>query len=94
MKLFVGNLEWSIDNNSLAEFFGQIGKVLSADVILDRDTGRSRGFGFVEMETEEDGKKAIEKLNGIDFNRRNLTVSEARPERPRPALDSSDRMRR
>ena len=85
-KLYIGNLEWSVDNNSLAEFFGQIGKVLSASVILDRDTGRSRGFGFVEFETEKDATEAIRKLDGIDFNKRNIVVNEARPESPRPVL--------
>ncbi len=79
-KLYIGNLEWSIDNKSLADFFSQIGKVVSANVIMDRDTGRSRGFGFVEFETEKEMKDAIHKLDGIDFNRRNIVVNEARPE--------------
>ncbi len=79
-KLYIGNLEWSIDSNGLKEFFEQIGKVVSATVIVDRDTNRSRGFGFVEFENEKDAKEAVRKLNGIDFNKRNIVVSEARPE--------------
>ncbi len=79
-RLYIGNLEWSIDNKQLADFFGQIGTVISANVIMNRDTGRSRGFGFVEFETEKEAQKAIRKLNGIDFNRRNIVVNEARPE--------------
>ena len=83
-KLYIGNLEWSIDSNALSEFFSQIGKVVSADVIRDRDTGRSRGFGFVEFETEKEANEAINKLDGIDFNRRNIRVSKALPEGSRP----------
>lgn len=84
-KLYVGNLEWTIDDDKLNEIFSEIGKVVSARVLSDRETGRSRGFGFVEFETEEDAKKAIEKLNGVDFNKRNIIVNEARPEGSRPS---------
>lgn len=85
-KLYIGNLEWTINNEQLAEFFSQIGKVASANVITDRETGRSRGFGFVEFENDKDAKEAIEKLNGIDFNKRNIVVNEARPEGSRPPV--------
>jgi len=85
-KLYVGNLAWEIDNEKLKEFFSQVGKVVSANVILDRETGRSRGFGFVEFETAEEAKEAIHKLDGIDFNRRNIVVNEARPEAERPRI--------
>ena len=85
-KLYIGNLPWEIDNEKLKEFFGQAGKVVSANVILDRETGRSRGFGFVEFETEEEAKEAIHKLDGIAFNQRNIVVSEARPEAERPRI--------
>ena len=67
MNLFVGNLDFKVKSNDLAELFGQYGKVTSARVITDKETGRSRGFGFVEMENESEAKSAIEKLNGTDF---------------------------
>lgn len=86
-KVYVGNLEWSIDDKQLSEFFSDCGTVISAKVILDRDTGRSRGFGFVEFATEEEARKAIDKLDGVDLNKRNIVVKLARPERPRPKLD-------
>lgn len=87
-KLYVGNLDWAINDDQLSEFFGQIGKVVSASVIVDRDTGRSRGFGFVEFETEKEAKEAIKKLDGIAFNKRNIVVNEARPEGSRPPFES------
>jgi len=86
-KIYVGNLEWSINDEALKGFFSEVGNVVSAAVILDRDTGRSRGFGFVEFETEEEVETAIKKFDGIDFNKRNIVVKKARPERPRPRLD-------
>ena len=85
-KVYVANIEWSVDNDALAEFFGQVGTVVSANVILDRDTGRSRGFGFVEFSSDKEAQDAVDKLNGIDFNKRNIIVSIARPERARPKL--------
>ena len=82
-KLYVGNLPYSADNQFLTEQFGQFGTVDSANVITDRDTGRSRGFGFVEMSSDSEAQKAIQELNGTDFEGRPLTVNEAKPQRKR-----------
>ena len=78
-KLYVGNLDYSTTGDQIGELFAQAGKVVSADVISDRYSGRSKGFGFVEMSSEEEAKKAIEMFNGKDFQGRNLIVNEARP---------------
>ena len=83
MKLYVGNLAFQTSSSDLQELFAQAGTVESASVIEDRDTGRSRGFGFVEMATKEEGEAAISQLNGKEFNGRNLTVNEARPREDR-----------
>lgn len=77
-NIYVGNLAWAVTSDDLVEMFSQYGKVVSAQVISDRETGRSRGFGFVEMESEEDAKKAIEALNGATHENRQLTVNIAR----------------
>jgi len=81
MNIFVGNLPYSTNNAELEQLFGEYGAVDSAAVIMDRDTGRSRGFGFVEMPNAEEGRKAIEEMDGYDIGGRNLTVNEARPRR-------------
>jgi len=78
-KLYVGNLSFQTTSDELRDHFAQIGNVESASVVEDRMTGRSRGFGFVEMATPEEAAAAIEQLNGKEFNGRNLTVNEARP---------------
>ncbi len=78
-KLYVGNLPYSANDESLKEIFQAAGSVESANVIMDRMTGRSRGFGFVEMSTDEDAQKAIEMFNGKDMGGRALTVNEAKP---------------
>ena len=83
IKLYVGNLSFSTSNEDLQQLFAQVGTVESATVVEDRDTGRSRGFGFVEMASKEEGQKAIEQFNGTDLNGRNLTVNEARPREDR-----------
>ncbi len=83
MKIYVGNLPWSTTDQELSELFGDSGEVRSATVITDRETGRSRGFGFVEMDNDEDAKKAIADLNGKDMGGRPLRVNEAN-ERKRP----------
>lgn len=78
-KLFVGGLPYSVSDNQLEELFSNHGTVESARVITDRMTGRSRGFGFVEMSSEDEAQEAMEKLNGTEYEGRNLTVNEARP---------------
>ena len=82
-KLYVGNLSYQVDSSQLQELFGQHGTVVSAQVISDRDTGRSKGFGFVEMGSDEEAQKAIAALNGQQHDGRALTVNEARPREDR-----------
>jgi hypothetical protein len=82
-KLYVGSLPYSVDDSQLASLLGQFGQVASAKVIMDRESGRSKGFGFVEMENDDDAAKAIEGLHDKDFGGRNLVVNEARPMEPR-----------
>lgn len=83
-NLFVGNLPYTMDSDGLGQLFAQAGNVTSAKVISDKYSGRSRGFGFVEMATDEETKKAIETLNGKDVEGRALVVNEARPREDRP----------
>lgn len=78
-KLYVGNLSFGVTSDDLQEHFAQAGAVESAKIVEDRDTGRSRGFGFVEMASAEEAQAAIEQFNGQDFDGRNLVVNEARP---------------
>lgn len=92
VKLYVGNLPYSTTDEDLKELFAPYGTVVSASVISDRDSGRSKGFGFVEMETEEEANAAIEALNGKDFGGRNLVVNIARPREERGPRE--DRPRR
>lgn len=84
-KLYVGNLSYSIRDNDLEQAFGEFGAVTSAKVMMERETGRSKGFGFVEMGTDAEALAAIEGLNGHSLDGRALTVNEARPMEPRPA---------
>jgi len=86
-KLYVGNLPYSLTPEGLKELFASAGDVVSADVISDRMTGRSKGFGFVEMGTEAEAQQAIESLNGRDIEGRTIKVAEARP----PRRDRDDR---
>ena len=83
-RLYVGNLSYNIDKSELEQLFGAHGKVVSAQVITDRETGRSKGFGFVEMGTDEEARAAIDALNGKSHGGRNLTVNEARPQEKKP----------
>ena len=83
MKLYVGNLSFQTSNDDLKQLFSQAGTVESASIVEDRDTGRSRGFGFVEMATKEEGEAAISQFNGQEFGGRALTVNEARPREDR-----------
>lgn len=82
-KLYVGNLPYTVDDAALEQQFSAAGKVESARVITDRDSGRSKGFGFVEMSSDDEANKAIEQFNGMPMGGRNMTVSEARPQAPR-----------
>ena len=79
MNIYAGNLAYSVTDHSLEELFSEFGTVNSAKVIQDRDTGRSKGFGFVEMSTKEEASAAIAGLNGKDIDGREMTVNEARP---------------
>ena len=79
MNLYVGNLSYDMSEENLRSEFAEYGEVKSAKIITDRDTGRSRGFGFVEMNSDGEGKKAMEELNGKDVDGRELVVNEARP---------------
>ena len=79
VRLYVGNLPFSVSEQQLEELFGQIGVVESANLVTDRDTGRSRGFAFVEMDSREAADAAIAELNGREIDGRQLTVNEARP---------------
>lgn len=83
-NLFVGNLSYNMDSDALGQLFAQAGNVVSAKVISDKYSGRSRGFGFVEMANDEETKKAIEMFNGKDIEGRALVVNEARPREDRP----------
>ncbi len=82
-KLYVGNLLYEVNDDDLKELFSQAGNVVSANVIRFYDSGKSKGFAFVEMETEDEAKAAVDMLNGKDFKGRKLIVSEARPRRER-----------
>lgn len=83
-KLFVGSLAWAVDDDKLSDFFASAGTVVSANVIKDRDSGRSKGFGFVEMSSDDEAKKAVAELNGKELEGRAINVSEARPREERP----------
>lgn len=80
-KLYVGNLDYNVTADQLTEMFSQAGKVVDAVVISDRNSGRSKGFGFVEMSSKEEAEKAVKMFNGKDFQGRNIVVNEARPKR-------------
>lgn len=86
-NLFIGSLAYATTDDSLKAFFEQIGEVASARVITDRDSGRSKGFGFVEFVNEDDNQKAVDQLNGKDLDGRPINVSLARPKEDRPRRD-------
>lgn len=90
-KLYVGNLPYTCDDQSLQDAFTQFGEVVSARVITDRASGRSKGFGFVEMQDSSSANRAVEELNGRDFMGRNINVSEARPQEERPRTGGGGR---
>jgi RNA recognition motif-containing protein len=83
-KLYVGNLSYDVDNSALEQLFAAHGQVVSAQIINDRDTGRSKGFGFVEMSSDGEATAAIAALNGVQHDGRALTVNEARPKEESP----------
>lgn len=82
-KLYVGNLSYSATDQSLGDTFAECGNVQSAKIIMDRDSGRSKGFGFVEMSTESEAAAAISRFNGVQMDGRAMNVSEAKPQAPR-----------
>jgi cold-inducible RNA-binding protein len=82
-KIYVGNLGYNVGNETLAAHFGQYGSVTSAKIIMDRETNRSKGFGFVEMSTSDEASEAISSLNGTEFDGRKMNVTEAKPMEPR-----------
>lgn len=92
-KLFIGSLSWGVNDDMLKDFFSSAGTVVSANVITDRDTNRSKGFGFVEMSSDEEAQKAIKELNNKELDGRAIVVSEARPreERPRDSYGGGNR---
>ncbi len=81
MRLYVGSLSYQTTEQELADLFGQVGEVVSATVITDRDSGRSKGFGFVEMSNDDEARKAIDQLNGTSLGGRTIVVNEAREKR-------------
>lgn len=85
MNIYVSNLSYGTSGDSLQNLFSEYGEVSSARIITDRETGRSRGFGFVDMPNDEEGQKAIEELNGVDFEGKTISVTVARPREERPA---------
>ena len=88
MDIYVGNLPWSASEQELADSFSQYGTVEKTSIIVDRESGRSKGFGFVTMNAPDEANAAIEALNGADFGGRNLKVNEARPREERPRRDN------
>lgn len=89
-KLYIGGISYNTTEDGLKKYFSQAGNVESATIITDKFSGRSKGFGFVEMATDEEAQKAIETLNGTDLDGRNISVAEARPKEERPARSSNN----
>jgi RNA recognition motif-containing protein len=89
MEIYVGNLPWSTSDQDLADAFGAYGAVEKASIISDRNSGRSKGFGFVTMNNADEANQAIEAMNGTDFGGRPLKVNEARPKEDRPPRQSN-----
>ncbi len=84
MNIYVGNLSWSVTDDELRELFAEFGEISSANVIMDKFSGRSKGFGFVEMPNDSDAESAIEALNDKEVSGRNLRVNQAKPREDRP----------
>lgn len=94
MNIFIAGLSYSINDNDLRDLFSEYGEISSAKVIMDRATGRSKGYGFVELADNTSGQKAIDELNGAEYDGRTISVSEARPrtegnDRPRRSFDNN-----
>ena len=89
MEIYVGNLPWSVNDQELADAFGAYGNVEKASIIADRHSGRSKGFGVVTMNDDDEANKAIEAMNGSEMGGRNLKVNEARPREDRPPRQSN-----
>lgn len=87
MNIYVGNINFGMEEAELESLFAEYGSVTSARIIFDRETGRSRGFGFVEMANDDEAKKAIDELNEKEFSGRSLSINEARPKQDRPRRD-------
>ena len=85
MNIYVGNLPYSIDRDQLREIFAQFGEVRAARIVIDRESGKSKGFGFVDMDNDAEAKEAIAKLNGTEIGGRKAVINEARPREDRPA---------
>jgi cold-inducible RNA-binding protein len=90
-KLYVGGISYTTTQQGLQDAFAQAGQVMSADIIMDRMTGRSKGFGFVEMNSDQDAQAAIDMWNGKELDGRRLTVNEARPREDRPRMGGGNR---
>lgn len=93
-KLYVGNLSFNVDSNQLTDLFAEFGTVDSVNVITDRDTGRSKGFAFVEMSADGEAQAAIQKLNGMDLSGRAMNISEAKPQESRTGGGGGFKQRR
>ena len=89
MNIYISGLSYGINNADLTNLFAEFGEVSSAKVILDRETGRSRGFAFVELNNDTEGQKAIDELNGVEYDSKVISVSVARPREERPSNGSS-----
>ena len=85
MNIYVGNLPYSIDRDQLREIFAQFGAVRAARIVIDRESGKSKGFGFVDMDNDAEANEAIAKLNGTEIGGRKAVINEARPREDRPA---------
>ena len=85
MNIYISNLSYDVNDSDLRELFEEYGEVSSAKVIMDRETGKSRGFAFVEMTSDEEGQKAIDELNGVEYDQKVISVSVARPRAEKPS---------
>lgn len=94
MNIYVGNLNYNLKEEELAELFSQYGEVVSVKIVKDQETGRAKGFGFVEMADESEGAEAIEKLDGADVRGRNIKVNQAKPKERSSRPERSDRFQR